>query len=201
MVSLFRRTRKLPADRRPTLEAEERVLAWAEVPAGIEVPAGGDVAGDPAGPPATDRPATVVVTNRGLWLPGELRRLGWHEIHKAVWSGRELAVTPAEVVGEGSGYAVVADRDTRTFLLLDPGEVPHQVRVRVSASVAYTSHHRLPDGTGCRVVARRVSGVDGLTWTVRFDPGARPGAGTTRDTVADLVAHARAEAGADVADR
>lgn len=195
-MSLFRRTRKLPADRRPALERDERVLAWAEASGGADVPDGAD---GPAGPSAAGGPATVVVTNRGLWLPGEPGRLGWHEIHKAVWSGRELTVTPAGVVGEGPGYAVVADRDTRTFLLLDPGDVPHQVRVRVTASVSYTSHHRLPGGAGCRVVGRRVSGVDGLTWTVRFDPGARPDSESVQGLVADLVAHARAESGVDAA--
>jgi hypothetical protein len=45
----------------------------------------------------------------------------------------------------------------------------------------------LPGG-GVRVVARRVAGTDGLRWTVRYDP-ATP---TAPDTVADLVAAARA---------
>lgn len=170
MLGLFRRKAKLTADRRPALERDERILAWAES------------TGDGA----------VVATNRGLWLPG-LHRLGWHEIHKAVWSGRELVVTPAAVMQEHDGYAVVADQPLLSYLLLDPGDVPHQVRARVTRSVAYTEHHRLPDGGGVRIVARRVSGVDGLTWTVRYD------AGTASDErmVTDLVAAARATAGTD----
>ncbi|MEQ4303663.1 hypothetical protein ABNF97_20175 [Plantactinospora sp. B6F1] len=147
--NLFRRGRKLPADRRPALERGERVLDWARVGDGDEI---------------------VVVTDRGLWLPGEAARLGWHEVHKAIWSGRDLAITPAEPVGERAGYRVVADGPVRTYLLVDPGDVPHQVRARVTRSVAYTAHHGLPDG-GLRIAARQVRGVDGLTWTVRYDPG------------------------------
>ncbi|GAA4468252.1 hypothetical protein [Phytohabitans houttuyneae] len=164
-MALFKRKPKLPADQRPALDPDERILAWA--------PTAGEGA--------------VVASNRGLWLPG-LHRLGWHEIHKAVWSGRELVVTPASVVDERDGYTVVADQPILSTLLLDPGEVPDQVRTRVTRSVAYTEHHTLPEGGGVRVVARRVSGVDGLSWTVRYDPG------TPEDdaTVGKLVAAARA---------
>lgn len=149
-MGLFNRRRKLPAQHRPALAAHERVLAWAAV---------GD-AGDGA----------VVATNLGLWLPGRDERLGWHDILKAVWSGRELTVTPAEPVAERDGYLVVADAPVGTYLLLDPGELPHQVRARVTKSVGYTTHHPVPGGAG-RIAARRVPGVDGLTWTVRYDPG------------------------------
>jgi hypothetical protein len=145
-MSLFRRRPKLPAGSRPPLEPEERVLAWAAV--------------EPEG--------VLVATNRGLWLPGG-ERLDWHDIHKAAWSGRELRVTPAEVSAERPGYTVLVDAPVLTFLLLDPGEMPDQVRTRVTRSVAYTQHHVLPPNGGVRVVARRVSGVDGLTWSVRYD--------------------------------
>jgi hypothetical protein len=148
-MGIFKRRPKLPADERPALDREERVVGWARV--------GGDG-------------GVLVVTNRGLWLPGEEHRIGWHEVHKATWSGSVLAVTPAEVVTVREGYAVLADRPVRSLPLPDPGDVPHQIRARVTRSVAYTEHHRLPGG-GVRVVARRVSGVDGLSWTVRYDPG------------------------------
>lgn len=164
-MALFKRKPKLPAGQRPALEPDERILAWA---------------------PASED-GVVVATNRGLWLPG-LHRLGWHEIHKAVWSGRELVVTPAQVVGERDGYMVVADQPILSTLLLDPGDVPDQVRARVTRSVAYTEHHPLAGGGGVRVVARRVSGVDGLTWTVRYDPGTA----ADETTVDGLVAAARA---------
>ncbi|MFI1194316.1 hypothetical protein ACH4T9_13820 [Micromonospora sp. NPDC020750] len=150
-MGLFNRRPKLPPAARPPLADDERVLAWAAV---------GDGDGD----------GVVVASNLGLWLPGRGHRLGWHDILKAGWSGRELTVTPAERVAERDGYLVVADCPAETYLLLDPGELPHQVRTRVTNSVAYTEQHPVPGGAG-RIAARRVPGEDGLTWTVRYDPG------------------------------
>ncbi|MGK5742213.1 hypothetical protein [Micromonospora sp. URMC 103] len=150
-MGLFNRRPKLrPADR-PPLAPDERVLAWA-------------AAGDGTGG------GVLVATTLGLWLPGRADRLGWHELLKAVWSGRELTVTAAEQVTERDGYLVVADGAPSTHLLLDPGDLPHQVRARVTRSVAYTERHAVPGGAG-RIAARRVPGVDGLTWTVRYDAG------------------------------
>jgi len=169
--NLFRRGRRLPADRRPAgLDRDERVLDWAGVADGEEI---------------------VVVTDRGLWLPGDTGRLGWHDIHKAVWSGRDLAVTPADRIEERPDYLVVADGAVRTYLLVEPGDVPHQVRARVTRSVAYTAHHPLPGG-GVRVVARRVRGIDGLTWTVRYDPGTPTDDDAVVSETDRLVAEARA---------
>jgi len=159
-VSLFRRRPKLPASARPALEPGERVLAWAATAAGADAP-------------------VLVATNLGLWLP-DGRRLGWHEIHKVAWSGRELRITPATVAAERPGYLVLTDAPVLTYLLLDPGELPDQVRTRVVRSVAYTSHHPLPTG-GVRVVGRRVAGRDGLSWAVRYDSG------TLASVDADLV--------------
>lgn len=164
---MFRRSARLPAALRPTMARDERIVAWA----------------------ATADDGALVVTNLGMWLPGRDHRLGWHQVHKAAWSGQTLAVTPAEVTGERDGYEIVADQPTVTVDLPDPGEVPNQVRARVTRSVGYTAHQRL-DGGGLRVVARRVPGVDGLTWTVRYDPGADPDALSAE--TADLVAAARA---------
>ncbi|HYN95203.1 MAG TPA: hypothetical protein VES42_15245 [Pilimelia sp.] len=170
-MGLFRRKRRLPADRRPPLAGDERVLAWSAV--------------------ADD--GTVVVTNRGLWLPGEPARLGWHEIHKAVWSGRELSVTPASVLAERDGYAVVADRPVLAYPLPDPGDVPDQVRARVTRSVGFTQRHAVPGGA-VRVVGRRVSGVDGLTWTLRYDPGTDWESDAAQGAALALVVAARATA-------
>jgi hypothetical protein len=182
------RKRKLPADRRPPLERDERIVAWAEA---ADVEAAGN--------------GVVVATNRGLFLPRLGSRLGWHEINKAVWSGRELVVTPAEVVEEKDGYKVVADLPTVSHLLLDPGELPHQIRTRVTRSVAYTSYYPVPthhpaapprhDVGGVRVVARRVGGVNGLAWTVRYDPGTDADSAAVRELTAQLVAQARSEIG------
>ena len=147
-MKLFRRSPKLPPEMRPALEADERILAWAKVGEGQD--------------------QALVATNRGLWLPGG-RRLGWHEIHKAAWSGRELRITPAEVAHERNGYTVLVDAPVVGFLVLEPGELPDQVRTRVTRSVAYTTHHPLPPHGGVRVVGRRISGVNGLSWSVRYD--------------------------------
>lgn len=164
IVRLFRR-RRLPADRMPPLDRDERVVAWA--------PVDGD---------------QVVVTDRGLFLPGRDTRLGWHEIHKATWSGRELTVVPAEVVERRDGYEVVADRPAVSYPLTDPGDVPDQVRARVTRSVAYSVRHPTP---GVRVVARRVPGVDGVSWAVRYDPGVDPAEPAIAADTEALVATAR----------
>lgn len=149
-MNFLRRKPKLPSALRPALEPDERVLAWA-----------------PLGETAHDQGRALVATNRGLWLP-DGRRLGWHEIHKAAWSGRELRITPADVAEERDDYTVLVDGPVETFLLLEPGDLPDQVRTRVTRSVAYTSHHPLTSG-GVRVVGRRVSGRNGLSWAVRYD--------------------------------
>ena len=169
-MNFLRRRPKLPADKRPALDPEERVLAWAY--AGPE----------PGGP-------VVVASTRGLWLP-ERPRLGWHEIHKATWSGGELRVTPAEMAEQRDGYTVLVDAPVVAYLLLEPGEVPDQVRARVTRSVAYTAHHPLPAG-GVRVVGRRVSGANGLSWAVRYDSGTPVDAGPVVDVTNQLVGAAQ----------
>lgn len=145
-MALFRR-RRMPAQLRPPLTADERVVAWCESDSGV-----------------------LAATNLGLWLPPS-SFLGWHEINKATWDGTALVVTPSRQVAERDDYVVVADLAPVPFRLRDPGELPHQVRARVTRSVGYSAHHRLPGGGGVRVAARRVPGVDGLRWTVRYDPG------------------------------
>jgi hypothetical protein len=169
MLGFLRRKPKLPADRRPDLAPDERILAWA----------------------GAQQDHVVVVTNLGLWLP-DRPRLGWHEINKAAWSGRELRVTPATVTEQYDGWAVVVDEPVQSYLLLEPGEVPEQVRARVTKSVAYTSHHPLPgERRGVRIVARRVSGVDGLTWTARFDTDSAADEQAAVEAVEELVGQAR----------
>jgi hypothetical protein len=48
------------------------------------------------------------------------------------------------------------------------------------------------------VAARRVSGVDGLTWTVRYDPGTPTADEAVLETTDRLVAAARSGATPDV---
>ena len=168
MWDLFRRRIKLPADAGVVLDSDERVIAWSRTEAG----------------------PYVVATDRGLRLPGR-DRLEWHRIHKAVWSGRELTVTPAEVVEERDGYDVLADAAPQSVLLIEPREVPQQVRARVTGSVSYTSHHPV-DGGGVRVVARKVRGRDGLAWSVRYDVGTETSTPEVVEATGALVADARA---------
>ncbi|GLY01559.1 MULTISPECIES: hypothetical protein [Actinoplanes] len=172
MFGFLRRRAALPGALKPSLEPEERILAWSAV-----------------------EEAALVVTNRGIWLPGADARLGWHEIHKVAWSGRELRITPAEVTGERNGYTVLSDGPVVSYLLLEPGEVPDQVRTRVTRSVAYTSHHGLPQG-GVRVVGRRVSGRDGLSWAVRYDEGTPSDRPEIADATDAVVTVARTSAAA-----
>ncbi len=180
MSLLFWRKPKLPAAQRPPLEPEERVLAWAR----------------------TARDEVVVATNRGLWLPsssastqgaGKGGRLGWHEIHKASWSGRELVIVPSEVVAELDGYQVTADRPQLVHALPEPGDIPVQVRSRVTKSVAYTAEHPLPGRGSARVVARRWPGVNGLHWTVRLEGGADVDDPVVREVTKELVEAASVE--------
>ena len=169
-MALFGRRRRIPDRYRPPLEGDERVVAWAEV--------GGDKA--------------LVATNRGLWLPMDPpARLGWHEIHKATWSGEDLAVTAARVARSATGYDVVEDLPTGRFPLSEPGDLPAEVRARVTRSVGPSTHYPLPGGGGARVVARRVPGVDGLRWTVCYDPGVDHEDPVVREATAELVGQAR----------
>ena len=169
-MSFLRRKPSLPSALKPTLRPEERVVAWSLV---------------------NDEQA-VVATNFGIWIPGRSAPLGWHEIHKAAWSGRELRITPAELAEERDGYIVLVDGPIVAALLLEPGELPDQVRTRVTKSVAYTTHHPLPSGAGgVRVVGRRVSGQDGLSWAVRYDSGTPVTLPAVIELTDELVAVAR----------
>jgi len=156
-----------PAGAIPALDPGERMTAWA---------------------PTTDG-GVVVVTSWGLWLPGWDRRLGWHEVHKATWEDPVLTIIPAEEVEPG----VVADREPVPVQLAHPRNVPPEVRTRVTRSVAYTAHHRLPGG-GVRVLGRRVPGRDGLAWAVRYDPGT-PLDDRVTDRAAEILGAARQSAG------
>lgn len=165
--------RKPPAKLRPRLDRGERVLAWART------------AGDPN--------QVIVVTTLGLWLPGR-SRLGWHQIHKATWAGSRLTVVPSVEVSSASNgvaYTVMADDTPIVVDLTDPGEVPAEVRKRVTRSVAFTAHHPLETG-GVRVVARRMAGVDGVAWHVRYDDGTDPADPHVEQATAELVADAAA---------
>lgn len=140
MINPFRRDR-LPAELRPTLAADERVVAWSRTADGA-----------------------VVATTRGLWIAG--RRTGWHEITKAVWDGRALDLTVAEVVEEREHVTVLRDLPSRRVPLTAPGDVPHQVRQRVTATILSSE----VQDDGSRLVNRRIPGIDGTVWMLHLPP-------------------------------
>ena len=156
----------------PPLEPTERVVAWA---------------------PTAE--AVAVASTHALWLPAkkgtegsDWHRLGWHEIHKAVWRDEALVVTPGVEIEPG----VVADGPVRRVRLPEPRDLPKEVRERVTRSVAYTEHHELGAGGGVRVLGRRVPGRDGLTWQLRFDDPADREIPAARAEAEGLLAEARA---------
>lgn len=146
------------------LDPEERALAWAVTPDG----------------------AAVVATPRGLWLPGEAR-LPWHLITHVVWSGSRLTVTAAAEVEP----SVLENLPPVTVLIPEPATVPQTVQQRFYSSRAHSTRHRLSDGSGVIVVARRVPGQDGLTWYAVYDDPGRRHDPAARVEVEQLLAQAR----------
>lgn len=82
----------------------------------------------------------------------------WHDVDKATWQTPALGLELAD----GGGL---------TFRLDDPGNLPRDVRTRVEQSIAWSSHHRLADRGGVRVVARRPSSGGDLQWRLVADAG------------------------------
>lgn len=164
----FRRPRP-PAEVTRQLERDERLLAWGRT-------TDGDV---------------VVATPRGLRVPGG-RRIGWHTIDKAAWADGALTVIEGTVAADDPDF--VEDQPPRTWILDEPGTIPNVVRIRVNRSVAVTEHHELHPAGGVRIVARRVSGRDGLSWFARCDPGTDRRRPEVREQVTALLAEARARA-------
>lgn len=139
------RRRALPKAYRAMFDPGERTLAWAARADG-------------------DEHGLVVATNLGLWV--DRARIGWHEITKAVWDGSTLVVTLTEILDDTVDPVVITDRDAIRLTLVDPGDLPHQVRVRVTGSIV--SSELQEDGS--RLVGRRVPGVDGIAWTRHVRP-------------------------------
>ena len=148
MNALRRLLRRAPLPETVALEADEHVLARAEVVGGGE----------------------VVATTRGLWLPGT-GRMGWHLISKATWRSGTLSVVPAREVDNLAGAVLIADLPVRRLRLsAQPGRLPEVVHRRVTGSIRSRHHRSLPGG-GAWFVQRTVPGRDGIVLQVRADPG------------------------------
>ncbi len=165
LLDRFRRDRP-PTEVTTSLHPSDRLLAWATTDDGV-----------------------VVATRRGLRLP-DGNFIPWHRIDKAQWGDGVLAITEATEVESG----VYETRPAVAVPLRDPGDIPATVRARVTRSVAYSSHHTLGGHGGVRVVARRVPGVDGLAWSLRFDRGTDLADPAVRKAADQLLADARSSA-------
>ncbi|MCW2524920.1 MAG: hypothetical protein JWO63_3255 [Frankiales bacterium] len=149
-MGLLSRWVRPPSEFRKLLGATDRVLAIADTGAGPDS-------------------AVVIATQYALWLPNGMaswQRVGWNEIVKATWTDGILEVTDGVLGSDG----IVEDRVPARFPLAAPRNLPSVVRTRVEASIARSELVNLPAGPA-RIVARRVPGVDGVTWTARFDSG------------------------------
>src|SRR5699024_9859354 len=92
---------------------------------------------DVLGTATTDTGAMLAVTQLGVWVPGAdgLRRIGWHLISKAVWSGGVLTVTESDEVDLAGSAVILVDRDPVAWTLPRPGKLPELVRKRVDGSI------------------------------------------------------------------
>jgi len=109
----------------------------------------------------------VVATDLGLRLPGT-GVLAWEQIERASFDKPVLTITElAEVEGAGARHTVELD-------LTEDTDLPEVVRVRVSASVAWSSHQRLHPAGGVRIVGRRRPGLEVLDWQLVFDRDTDP---------------------------
>ncbi|MPZ64652.1 MAG: hypothetical protein GEU83_03750 [Pseudonocardiaceae bacterium] len=125
----------------------------------------------------------LVLTQFGLWVPegDTVRRIGWHQVSKAVWDRSALALTEAVPDGQAGDAELLAELPPRQLRLAEPGKVPEIVQARVTGSIR-SSHYRELPGGGARFVQRKIPGRDGVVLQVRPDPG------TDRDVVAAVAA-------------
>jgi len=145
-VALFRRRERPPEAVAALLDADERVVSWADTPTG----------------------ASVVATPLGLWwpFPDGPRRMGWQFLDKVIWRDEVMTVTEAEVVDD----ALLVERPPVSARLTTPRDLPPVVRKRVEGNIVRRELVTVTGGA-VRFVARRQPGVDGYTWWARLEPG------------------------------
>lgn len=138
----------LPVGFAGELDAEEHVVAVADVVRG-----GGH----------------LVVTNRGVWFPGEPERVGWHLVSKATWADGAMTFVVATQEDLGRAF-LLHDGPPRRFPLGEPGKVPQAVHQRVTGSIVSRERATMPDGREAWVLERHVSGRDGTVRQIHPDP-------------------------------
>jgi hypothetical protein len=159
-VPWLRRRPQPPASVMQQLDADERVVSFADVDGGV-----------------------VVATPRGLWwpFPGGMRRIGWERVDKAVWTEGRLTVTEADLV---DGLLLV-DRPPVSARVVTPRDLPPTVRKRVESSLVRSEVYPVPGGAA-RFVGRRIPGLDGVAWWVRLERGTRD-TEATRAAITDRI--------------
>jgi len=145
-VSLLDKLRRdpPPTDLLRALDRGDRLLGWAVLDDG-----------------------TLLAASRlGLRL-ADGRLVPWHTVDNVVWRAGTLIVTEAAEVSAGVREAL----PPVTLSLTEPRDLPAVVRARIIRSIAYTTTETVR-GARIRIVARRVPGRDGLSWSLRFDSAA-----------------------------
>lgn len=124
----------------------------------------------------------VVATSAGLRVPGE-QLLRWADVEKATWKRPLLEVVAvAEVSGTGRRWRLQLE---------DEGDLPETVRSAVTASVAWSTHVRLPPSGGVRAVGRRRPGQELLDWQLVYDAGTDVDDPVVREQAQQVLAEAR----------
>jgi len=111
----------------------------------------------------------LVVTNRGVWFPGETERVSWHLVSKATWTDGAMTFVVADAEDLGKAF-LLHDGPPRRFAIGEPGKVPKAVHERVTQSIVSRERARMADGREAWVLERRVPGRDGTVRQIRPDP-------------------------------
>jgi hypothetical protein len=168
---MLRRREAAPPEIVRLLAKDDRVVSWARAVDGV-----------------------VLASRHGLWWPDPAgsRMIGWHLIDKAVWDEGRLTVTEAEVVDD----LILRELSPVTLQIEQPRDLPPTIRKRVETSVVRSEVVILPGGA-VRLVARRVTGRDGVSWWARLEAGTSDTPDVRAD-VEDVLGQLRARSAAEL---
>lgn len=159
--------RRIPDALVHVLQAEEQILAIAEVSGG----------------------GSLAVTRFGVWVMAVADtpiQLEWPLISKVRWKSPNLELTVADVAGELGGAQLLVDRTPVMFEIGQPGKLTDLIHSRIRSGIVSSVHSELPGGAGW-IVLRRVPGHNGVTPQVRLDPGTEVGHPLLEEAVAGLA--------------